>query len=89
MAKTRPKPVHLSQHASRYVQRRGFTEAEVEQAIRQAPWTPARQGRMECVHDFPYNRTWNGRQYATKRVRPIFVEEPERIVVVTVITYFF
>jgi len=32
---------------------------------------------------------WNGRHYLTKQVRPIFVDEPERIVVVTVYVYFF
>jgi hypothetical protein len=32
---------------------------------------------------------WNGTFYATKRVRPIFVEDRAEIVVVTVYTYFF
>jgi hypothetical protein len=89
MAPPESKPVRLSGHARRYIERRGFTAEEVEQAIRLAPWTPAQQGRMECVHDFPYNALWNGRHYATKRVRPIFAEEPDEIVVVTVITYYF
>ena len=39
---------------------------------------------------YPSGRgTWNGVFYATKRVRPIFVEEVAEIVVVTVYTYFF
>jgi len=83
------KPIRQSAHAARYAQSRGFRPDEVEQAIRQAPWTPAREGRMECQLDFPYNAQWNGRLFATKRVRPIFVEEPEEIVVVTVVTYYF
>jgi hypothetical protein len=32
---------------------------------------------------------WNGRVSATKQVRPIFVEEAEAIVVVTVYVYYF
>ena len=36
-----------------------------------------------------YSDDWNGKFYATKRVRPIFVDEPEEIVVITVYTYFF
>jgi len=30
---------------------------------------------------------WNGRWYATKQVRPIFVEEPEEIPVIAVYVY--
>jgi hypothetical protein len=83
------KPVRLSAHATGYLTRRGFTAAEVEETIRTSPWLPARNGRLEAVKDFPYNAVWNGRHYATKRVRPVFVDEPVEIVVVTVYTYFF
>ena len=34
-------------------------------------------------------RQWNGRHYRQKQVRPIFDDEPERIVVVTVYVYHF
>jgi len=43
---------------------------------------------MECRKIFPFNREWNKRLYATKEVRPIFVEEADEIVVVTVYTYY-
>ncbi len=46
-------------------------------------------GRLECHKDFPYGREWNGKFYKTKRVRPIFVEEADEIVVVTVYSYYF
>lgn len=52
------------------------------------PWSPAELGRLECQKAFPFRNVWNGRYYETKEVRPIFVEEPDRIVVVTVYTYF-
>lgn len=83
------KPIRLSDHAQRYLNRRGFTLAEVEEAIRTSPWGPAELGRLECRKDFPYGKEWNGRFYATKQVRPIFVEEQDEIVVVTVYTYYF
>ena len=69
--------------------RRGFTVAEVEEAIRTMPWQPAELGRQECRKDFPYDKEWNGKLYTTKQVRPIFVEETAEIVVVTVYTYYF
>lgn len=83
------KPIRLSMHAQGYLARRGFTEAEVEDTIRTSRWQSARSGRMEAYKDFPYNDLWNGTFYATKRVRPVFVEQPVEIVVVTVYTYFF
>lgn len=83
------KPIRLSAHALGYVARRGFTLAEVEDAIRTCPWRPAEMGRMECRKNFPFNEEWNSKRFAMKQVRPVFVEEAKEIVVVTVYTYFF
>jgi hypothetical protein len=52
-------------------------------------WRPASHGRQETSREFAYGRDWNGTVYATKRVRPVFVEKPTEIVVITVYTYFF
>jgi len=54
--------------------KRGFTIAEVEEAIRTTPWQPAELGRLDCRKDFPYGKEWNGKVYATKQVRPVFEE---------------
>lgn len=83
------KPIRLSAHALRYIPKRGFTIAEVEEAIRSAPWGPAELGRLDCRKDFPYLKDWNGKVYATKQVRPVFVEDYGQIVVITVYTYYF
>ncbi len=82
------KPIRLSSHALSYAEKRGFTTAEVEDTIRTSPWEPAELGRLQCRKDFPFNREWNDRLYARKVVRPIFVEEADEIVVVTVYTYY-
>ena len=83
------KPIRLSAHAMAYTTRRGFTVAEVEEAIRTCSWRPAEMGRMECRKDFRFGKEWNGKRFAKKQVRPVFVEETMEIVVVTVYTYFF
>ena len=83
------KPIRLTVHARGYLDRRGFSEAEVVEAIRTSAWRPARGGRLETSKDFPYHTSWNGVFYPTKRVRPVFVQELAEIVVVTVYTYFF
>lgn len=82
------KSIRLSAHALSYTGRRGFTVAEVEDTIRYSRWEPAELGRMECRKKFRFNREWNNKFYVTKEVRPIFVEEADEIVVVTVYTYF-
>jgi hypothetical protein len=83
------KPIRASGHARDNMRYRGASEQEVVEAIRTAPWGPAERGRLECRKDFAYGQDWNGRCYATKRVRPIFVEEADEIVVVTVDVYYF
>jgi hypothetical protein len=83
------KSIRLSGHAQRYASKRGFTLNEVEEAIRTAPWGPAELGRVDCRKDFAYGKEWNRKFYATKQVRPVFVEEASEIVVVTVYTYYF
>jgi len=83
------KPIRLSKHALRYVEKRGFSIAEVKDAIQTTNWSAAELGRLDCRKDFEYGKEWNGKLYATKQVRPVFVEGPKEIVVITVYTYYF
>jgi len=83
------KSIRLSGHAKGQLAFRGATEQEVVEAIQTEPWRPAEAGRVECRKDFAWNAIWNSKHYATKRVRPIFVEELDEIVVVTIYVYYF
>jgi hypothetical protein len=83
------KPIRLSGHAYGRLARRGASGDDVIEAIRTSPWQPAELGRLECRKDFTYGREWNGKFYETKQVRPIFAEEMDEIVVVTVYVYYF
>ena len=83
------KRIRLTGHALQQLGFRGTNEAEVTEAIRTARWGRAELGRIDCRKDFPFNAIWNGVHYATKQVRPIFVDEPDEIVVVTVYVYYF
>jgi hypothetical protein len=82
------KPIRLSKHAQDQCKERGTHEAEITTAIASAVWIPARENKFECKYSFQYNADWGGRYYAIKEVKPIFVEEMNEIVVVTVITYY-
>lgn len=83
------KSIRFSGHARENMGYRGVSEQEVVEAIRTAPWEPAEQRRLECRKNFAYGQVWNGKFYTTKQVRPIFVEEANEIVVVTVYAYYF
>ncbi len=82
------KPIRLSRHAAANVVARGASEEEVGEAVAGSPWAAAERGRLECRRTFVYDQEWNGRHYALKEVRPIFVDEPKEIVVVTVYVYY-
>lgn len=82
------KPISFSDHAVMRLAARGSSETEVIEAIRTASWSPAELGRLECRKTFPFRGSWNKKSYSLKEVRPIFVEEPKQILVVTVYVYF-
>jgi hypothetical protein len=83
------KPIVLTSHAREQSQDRGASASEIEEAIRQGQWASAARGRSESQLDFTFNSEWRKHYYRTKRVRAIFVEEPDAIVVITVYTYYF
>jgi hypothetical protein len=83
------KPIRLSIHAREQLLYRGVSEEEVYETIRTSKWKPAELGRWECKEVFPYKKEWNEIYYNEKEVRPIFVEEENEIIVITIYTYFF
>jgi hypothetical protein len=87
--RNKPKPIRLSEHAKQQLQFRGATEQEVVQTIGTETWAPAELGRLECRKNFAFDSEWNKEYYTTKQVRPIFVEESDEIVVVTVYVSYF
>ena len=83
------KPVKFSHHALEQLNYRGTSQEEIVETINHGAWENAELGRSECRKDFAYNKDWNGKHYKTKQVRPIFVEEPNAIEIVTVYVYYF
>ena len=83
------KAIRLSGHARQQLGFRGASEQDVIESIRTSTWEPAELSRLECRKNFTFNAEWNGKYYSTRQIRPIFVEEPDEIVVVTVYVYYF
>ena len=63
------------------------TETEVIDAIREGAWQPMEKGRYRVSKWYPFREYHKGTFYAGKDVEPVFSEEPDRIVVVTVYVY--
>jgi hypothetical protein len=89
MADATSKPIRLTEHARERCRARGASEEEVRDAIRRAPHEDARHNRRTCRANFAFDANWRGVRYAVKQVMPVFVEEAEEIVVVTVYVYYF
>jgi hypothetical protein len=81
----RDKPITIDPHALERMTRRGASEAEVIAAIQSGTRQSAKRDRLRAVKRFPVS-TPRG-PYTAKDVVPIFVEEADRIVVVTVYVY--
>ena len=83
------KPIRLSEHAKEQLTYRGTNKDERAEAIHKAKWKSAELNRMECQYEFLFEKVWNKKFYSKKHVRPIFVEEKDEIVVITVYVYYF
>lgn len=81
--------IYFVPHALVALRKRGGTEEEARQAINEATWSAAKYGRQEASKTFSYNALWNGKQYQWKQVVPVFVEEQDKIVVITVYVFYF
>jgi hypothetical protein len=86
--KTGEKPIYFTHHALEQMKERQATENEVIETIRNSKWVSAEKGRLTASKLFPFQREHYGRYYASKEVVPVFTEEIERIVVITVYTFF-
>ena len=84
------KPIRLSRHARDQVRLRGATDAEVIATIQAGAWQPARRGRFQARRSFAFGQRSPVSQqvYAFKTVHAIFADEPNEIVVVTVLVYY-
>lgn len=76
------------EHALERMVERGATYEEVRQVINVGQAAKAKIGRKVKEMVFTYNNIWLGKEYAQKKVRVVFVEESDRIVVVTVYVFY-
>lgn len=83
------KVIRLSEHAKIQCKERGVNVDEIIETIRSGTKEPAKKNRFICRQNFQYNDYWNDSFYPIKQVAPVFVEENDEIVVITVYSYYF
>ncbi|NIO71186.1 MAG: DUF4258 domain-containing protein [Anaerolineae bacterium] len=84
------KTVRFSQHALDQMRLRGATREEVRETVQTAPWQPAKRGKYQARKTFAFGRPSpiNQQIYPFKTVHVIFADEPDEIVIVTVLVYY-
>lgn len=83
------KPIVFTAHARKRMQERGAREEDVREAIRLGQRESAQRELILYRLNLEFRREWDGRYYRVQQVVPVVAEEANRIVVVTVYTFYF
>jgi hypothetical protein len=81
--------VVLTAHALRRMKERGTCEEAVLEALRIGQPEPTRRGRTLYRLNLEFGRKWDNKYYAIQQVAPVTVEEDDKIIIVTVYTFYF
>ena len=84
------KPIELTYHVQQRMVSRGATHDEVIRTVLEGRKESAKRDKWHSVFRFEFNQPSpvNGLVYLYKTVDAVFAEEPDRIVVLTVKTYY-
>ena len=83
------KPVVFTHHARQRMRERLVSEAEVRETLNRPDHrAQARHGAWKAVRTFPFNAQHRGSFYRQKQVEVRYLDEPDRQVVLTVISRF-
>ena len=83
------KKIVFSSHAKKQMIERGASKKEVTEAISSKEKVPAKHNRTAYRHNFQYNAKWGKKFYHIKQVMPVVKEEKDKIIVITVYTFYF
>ncbi len=78
----------LIEHAKERTIERGATEDEIQMVLSAGNEVQVKKDRKGKETVFEYEREWLGKVYPQKKVRVIYVEENEEIIVITVKVYY-
>jgi hypothetical protein len=84
------KTIRFSQHALDQMRLRGATHEEVRETVETTLWQSAKRGKYQARKTFAFGcpSPINQQIYPFKTVHAIFADEPNEIVIVTVLVYY-
>ncbi|MBM3119214.1 MAG: DUF4258 domain-containing protein [Chloroflexi bacterium] len=80
--------IKLTEHARERADERGATEDEIRLVLTTGEETKLKKGRKSKEMIFDYNRDWLGKSYPQKKVKAVYTEEDDQVIVITVKVYF-
>jgi hypothetical protein len=80
--------IYIPHHTLERAEERGTTQSEIEETIRTGVPGLGKLNRQTREKVFPFGTARNGKWYAEKQVRVVFVEENETIFTVTVYVFY-
>lgn len=83
------KPIIFTNHAIQRIKDRGASKDNVLEAIRIGECEPAQRGCYLYRLNLEFKKMWDGRFYGIQQVAPVVKEEEDKIVVITVYTFYF
>jgi len=83
------KKIIFTNHALVRITKRGTNKEEVIEAIEFGKREQAKDNKIMCRLNLPYNKIWLDTSYPIKQVVPVIVEEGDEIIVITVYTFYF
>jgi len=80
--------VEFIKHALERIAERGASIDQVKSVLEAGESVQAKTGRRAKEAIFEYNSDWLGKRYRQKKVKVVYVEEADKITVITVYVYF-
>ena len=80
--------IRLVAHAKERANERGASEAEISAVLLRGQDIKVKRGRKGKELVFDYNEEWLGKRYSQKKIRVIYVEENNEVVIITVKVYY-
>ncbi len=80
--------IQIDPHALSRMPHRGVTEVEVITVLERGQAVAAQGSRRAKELVFSHEKEWAGRYYPEKKVKVVYMEEEDKMVVVTVLAYY-
>jgi hypothetical protein len=78
----------LTEHAKERAIERGTTQEEIQKVLSKGKKVQVKEGRRGKEMVFEYRKDWLGKPYPQKKVKVIYIEEEDEVVVITVKVYY-